>query len=292
MILSDDLNSLKETRNFYNKYQQLGNGQTPIHLRPLNSIPVILPPLNLNLYDKDISSMRLINTGETVMVALPINYPSDQIPSVSGSAFFTNYRFVQLHFHWGSNSIDGGSEHVIKSKRYAAELHLVHYNTKYNSLAEAVTKSDGLAVIGVLMDTTNNPNDNPGFEKIVSKLSAITVEGAETTLTSALKFQDLMPQNTNLFYRYKGSLTTPEYNEIVTWTVFKKPIFVSERQVSYFSVIFQLIVANRNYDSSTLQVAAMRSLHKASFSNYRELQSLNGRRVLYNWWPILPNFFY
>jgi len=238
MTLTDDINNLKETRYFPNKYNQI-SGQTPINLRPLNSIPVILPPLKLNQYDTGISSMRLINTGETVMVALPINYPSDQIPSVSGSAFFTNYRFVQLHFHWGSNSIDGGSEHVIKSKRYAAELHLVHYNTKYNSLAEAVTKSDGLAVIGVLMDTTNNPNDNPGFEKIVSQMSAISEEGAETTLTSPLKLKELLPLNTNLFYRYQGSLTTPQYNEIVTWTVFKKPIFVSERQVSYFSVIFQ-----------------------------------------------------
>jgi len=113
-------------------------------------------------------------------------------------------------------------------------MHLVHYNTKYNSLAEAVSFSDGLAVIGVLMDTNNNPNDNPGLEKIVSQLSAITEDGAETTLTSPLKLKELMPQNTNSFYRYQGSLTTPQYNEIVTWTVFKKPIFVSERQVSYF----------------------------------------------------------
>ncbi len=233
MILPDDTNSLKEARYLFNIYNQL-SGQTPIDLRLLSSIPVILPPLKLNLYNTEISSMRLINTGESVMVSLPTNYPSDQTPSVSGSAFFTNYRFVQLHFHWGRNSIDGGSEHLLRSKRYAAEMHLVHYNTKYNSLAEAVSFSDGLAVIGVLMDTNNNPNDNPGLEKIVSQLSAITEDGAETTLTSPLKLKELMPQNTNSFYRYQGSLTTPQYNEIVTWTVFKKPIFVSERQVSYF----------------------------------------------------------
>ena len=233
MILPDDTKSLKETRYLFNIYNQF-SGQSPIDLRLLSSIPVILPPLKLNLYNTEISSMRLINTGESVMVSLPTNYPSDQTPSVSGSAFFTNYRFVQLHFHWGRNSIDGGSEHLLRSKRYAAEMHLVHYNTKYNSLAEAVSFSDGLAVIGVLMDTNNNPNDNPGLEKIVSQLSAITEDGAETTLTSPLKLKELMPQNTNSFYRYQGSLTTPQYNEIVTWTVFKKPIFVSERQVSYF----------------------------------------------------------
>ena len=233
MILPDDTKSLKETRYLFNIYNQF-SGQSPIDLRLLSSIPVILPPLKLNLYNTEISSMRLINTGESVMVSLPTNYPSDQTPSVSGSAFFTNYRFVQLHFHWGRNSIDGGSEHLLRSKRYAAEMHLVHYNTKYNSLAEAVSFSDGLAVIGVLMDTNNNPNDNPGLEKIVSQLSAITEDGAETTLTNPLKLKELVPHKTNSFYRYRGSLTTPNYNEIVTWTVFKKPIFVSERQVSYF----------------------------------------------------------
>ena len=30
------------------------------------------------------------------------------------------------------------------------QLHIVHYNTKYPSLAEAVDKADGLAVLGFL----------------------------------------------------------------------------------------------------------------------------------------------
>lgn len=42
---------------------------------------------------------------------------------------------------------------------------------------------------------------------------------------------DIMPDNLDTFYRYKGSLTTPECNEIVTWTVFEEPIHLSEYQV-------------------------------------------------------------
>ena len=196
-----------------------------------------MPPLNLNFYDTEISSMRLTNTGETAMLSLPTNYPADQTPSVSGSAFLANYRFVQLHFHWGKNSIDGGSEHLLRSKRYAAELHLVHYNTKYSSFAEATGYQDGLAVVGVLLDTTNNPNDNSGLEKITSKLVDVEESGAETVLSSPLKLNDLLPSNKKLFYRYRGSLTTPNYNEIVTWTVFKTPVYVSERQVSNFATL-------------------------------------------------------
>ena len=34
---------------------------------------------------------------------------------------------------------------------FSAELHLVHFNTKYGTLGEAVDKPDGLAVLGMLI---------------------------------------------------------------------------------------------------------------------------------------------
>ena len=34
---------------------------------------------------------------------------------------------------------------------FSAELHLVHFNTKYGSLGEAVDKPDGLAVLGIFL---------------------------------------------------------------------------------------------------------------------------------------------
>ena len=39
--------------------------------------------------------------------------------------------------------------------RYPAEMHLVHYNKNYGTLADAVTKSDGLAVIGVMIEVAS-----------------------------------------------------------------------------------------------------------------------------------------
>ena len=42
---------------------------------------------------------------------------------------------------------------------------------------------------------------------------------------------DFLPQNLNDFYRYNGSLTTPNCNEGVIWTIFKKPQNIPVSQV-------------------------------------------------------------
>lgn len=56
--------------------------------------------------------------------------------------------------------------------------------------------------------------------------------GAEDAI-APFPLEDLLPSNTNQFFRYQGSLTTPTCNEVVVWTVFTTPIPISSRQVSY-----------------------------------------------------------
>lgn len=52
-----------------------------------------------------------------------------------------------------------------------------------------------------------------------------------------MSLEQLIPPQQNLtnYYRYKGSLTTPNCTESVVWTVFEKPIPLSKNQLRKFS---------------------------------------------------------
>lgn len=52
-----------------------------------------------------------------------------------------------------------------------------------------------------------------------------------STQIPAFSLRSLLPSNTDEFYRYTGSLTTPPCFESVIWTVFRQPINISSSQV-------------------------------------------------------------
>ena len=80
--------------------------------------------------------------------------------------------------------------------------------------------------------------DNVSLESLVEQLGEIHSKSTqESTLTRTVSFYELLPKHTSSFFRYNGSLTTPACNQVVTWTVFNEPIYLSERQVSLFPYI-------------------------------------------------------
>ncbi|XP_057367976.1 carbonic anhydrase-like [Daphnia carinata] len=235
-----------------------GNQQSPIDIVPKWSVTRAYPKFTFHNYG-NFDQMNAINNGHTVVYSLDINTPADRIPYITGGGLNDEYRFHSFHLHWGSDS-SKGSEHLIKSKSYPAELHLVHYNTKYSSFADATGHSDGLAVLGIFIKV--GLADNEFFQPLVDQLGDILVNQDETTLTKLVSFQNLLPQKTTSFFRYSGSLTTPNCNEIVTWTVFENPIKVSERQLNKFRSLS---------DAEDEQLV----------NNYRPAQQVKGRIIYY-----------
>ena len=110
---------------------------------------------------------------------------------------------------------------------YDGEIHLVHYNNKYHSLAEAQDKPDGLAVIGIFM--TLGAEDHQEFEKIFKRFNEIEFTHDTVELEDDINIYHLLPGDIS-YWTYPGSLTTPPLFESVTWIVLKQTIQISHRQ--------------------------------------------------------------
>ncbi|KAM3924896.1 carbonic anhydrase 12 [Leptodactylus fuscus] len=176
----------------------------------------------IQLYGYNVSTtdyFTISNNGHTVSVSLP---PSMYIE-------IPPFRYIasQLHFHWGSLSGHKGSEHCIAGKRFPAEMHIVHYNSKYADISTAMEASDGLAVLGVLIEIGSF---NSAYDDIISQLPHIKYKGQKLQIPG-FNVQQLVPESLDEYYRYEGSLTTPPCYPSVLWSVFRNPVFISEEQL-------------------------------------------------------------
>ncbi|XP_033628377.1 carbonic anhydrase 2-like [Asterias rubens] len=210
--------------------------------------------------------MKAENNGHTVEVELTSgNY------FVSEGGLSAPYKAAQFHFHWGNvNTV--GSEHTVDGKQYPAEVHIVCYNTKQASVAEAAGTEDGLTVLGFLIDIQDE--DNPAFAPLFDALSGIQFHGDHEDLATPLIFGDILPSNLSSFYRYSGSLTTPTCNEVVVWNVFTNPILISQAQMDMF----------RSLNKNELGDA----VNETYADTFRPVQPLNGRTVYLNDLNALP----
>ena len=111
---------------------------------------------------------------------------------------------LQLHFH-------GPSEHYIDGAKLDLEMHIVH--------ADA---NGGLAVLGIFFDRVKGGNAN----------NALIVDIMEKDGVPLKDVLDAM--NTDSYWSYPGSLTTPPCTEGVKWTVLTEVQPISDDQLEFF----------------------------------------------------------
>ncbi|CAG2053580.1 unnamed protein product [Timema podura] len=128
-----------------------GQSQSPIKIHPQDARPVKFSRLNYNKYWVGLNNnlALLTNTGYSVEIVL--NRTEGEEPYLTGGPLPPDnvYKLAQIHFHWGKSNIRG-SEHIIVPFESALEVHLVHYNSKYESLERALGKLDGVAIVAIL----------------------------------------------------------------------------------------------------------------------------------------------
>lgn len=159
-----------------------------------------------------------------------------------------------MHFHWGS-------EHTLNGRRYALELHMVHHDSRFPTINEAISARYGIAVLGVLFHVSTLANEDldnilNGVEYVVNNVSA------SADIPKPLAAGALLPRNTSSYFRYEGSLTTPSCGEAVIWTVYTQSLPISFDQLERLKNI-------RKEDGTELT------------NNFRSVQPLNSRSLVY-----------
>ncbi|XP_072048083.1 putative carbonic anhydrase 3 [Amphiura filiformis] len=219
-----------------------GESQSPINIDTYYAKEMEFDAWKFTNYDVLVDNeTSIMNNGHTIQVN-PGTYTAGST-TISGGGLPSVYSFLQLHFHWAETN-DAGSEHTRNGNAYPVEMHLVHWDSgNYAIPPLAVTSAKGLAVLGVWFEVGE---ENPAFDSMLDAISETNVMyktpnlGSYVFPESALfSLGDLLPADTTKFYRYDGSLTTPNCYESVVWTVFSDPIQMSEEQIEKFRATFQ-----------------------------------------------------
>ncbi|XP_029933707.1 carbonic anhydrase 4-like [Myripristis murdjan] len=199
----------------------------------------------------------LTNTGHTVKCILEENEVE-----VTGGGLNATYSTIQFHFHWGDADHHPGSEHTVDGHRYPMEMHIVSLK-KGLSVEQATVDPEGIAVLGFFINATDDGETSQTWDDFTSYLMNITTKGSVVDVSHNISIADLIGDvDLTKFYRYMGSLTTPNCNEAVVWTVFQEPIKVPKNLMERFPEQTEL------------------------FHVYRPTQHLNGRHVFAS--PAIP----
>uniref|UniRef100_A0A667X023 carbonic anhydrase n=1 Tax=Myripristis murdjan TaxID=586833 RepID=A0A667X023_9TELE len=207
-----------------------GTSQSPVDVVTTQTKydPSLKPVTPLGYSQHGNNPFTIYNNGHTVVIELPDWMGLGGLPWL--------FTAVQMHLHWGSGGPShGGSEHTINGLSADAELHVVHYNSElYTDLSAAMTQRNGLAVLGILIETGEEAN--PAFDNILNYLSRVRHADQKVSIP-AFDIQLLLPEDLGRYYRYNGSLTTPPCHQSVLWTLFHQRVQISKRIFLTFSLI-------------------------------------------------------
>jgi hypothetical protein len=117
------------------------------------------------------------------------------------------------------------SEHTFAGGFYAAEAHMVHYNSASNTYI----------VLGIMLDVAGGDNriipysNNTLLQTLWDAAGTNLLTETAVTVTSTYTlnpYDTLLPPLTSHF-RYSGSFTTPPCTESVEWFVYEQPVRIS-----------------------------------------------------------------
>jgi carbonic anhydrase len=190
----------------------IGIWQTPINIIDANTTPASLPQL---IFGYAATNMYIENDKKAIRVA-----PLDASDSSNYLIFNkSRYNFVDFHFHHKS-------EHLINSAAGSMEVHIIYENK--------ATKA--LVVVGLLISQGNTPNTV--FTTVWNEFPP-RGNYERHNLRVPVNISGIINYNkADAYYSYVGSLTTPDYAEVVAWIVMKKRLTLTAAQIQKFAAYY------------------------------------------------------
>ncbi|KAK9880621.1 hypothetical protein WA026_011862 [Henosepilachna vigintioctopunctata] len=196
---------------------------SPIDLHTLKAKVTHNEPFQFIGFNKELFP-EILNDGYSVNM----NYKSEPRPRVFGGGLkYPEYMVYNIHFHWDS-------EHTVNGVRFALECHLKMMGTQFRSRREAVDKK-GLASLSSLWKYSKE--ENTSLKTLFACHDAIAKHPKIPAWpTRPIVISQLIPENTNNYFRYDGSASAPPYFE-TTNTVFIERVHFTRKQMSILTDI-------------------------------------------------------